>query len=375
MSTALRLRFQQRGALAWGTTWGVGFGLIEVVAVSPLQEGDLLEHVLWWLFYWLMPYWCFVGYLLVRLADSRERLGGRLGRRAAFVAIVLVSAAVQPGLVMGISLLTLTLMPSIAAYAPHALMVAPTLDTWSNIGLYNVWITLFYGGLLMAARTFTARAEHIRSLLYSTAMARSRTEALLDAERLQALQSQIDPMLLLDSLQALERRYRVAPERAERLLEALVDFLRIAMQGLRAPVSSIDAELKLARAFAQLQRERDVRGAWRVIEDPPRDADRPDMASLRFPSLLMLPLLALGGENGRPLLRASSSGGRTVISLRGLVTQLPAELGQTIRARLGVLYGEHFSLHSGSSLTHRLDITLQEPGTSRGESLEATTPR
>jgi hypothetical protein len=375
MSNALRPRSQQRGAIAWGTTWGVGFGLIEVVTVSPLQEGDLVEHVVWWLLYWLMPYWCLVGYLLVRLADSRERLGGRLGQSAAFAAIVLISATVQPALVMGISQLTLALMPALAAYAPHALTVAPTLDTWSNIALYNVWITLFYGGMLMAARIFTVRAEHIRSLLYSNAMVRSRTEALLDAERLQALQSQIDPSLLLDSMQALEQRYRLAPARAERLLEALVDFLRVAMQGLRAPVSSVEAEIKLARAFAQLQRERDLRGAWRVVEEPPRDADGPDMASLRFPSLLMLPLLALGGENGRPLLRARSEGGRTVISLHGLSAQVPAELGQTIRARLSVLYGEHFSLDSGSSGAHRLDITLQEPPTSRGESLHATIPR
>jgi len=353
----------------------VGFGLIEVVAVSPLQDGGLLEHLVWWLVYWLIPYWCVVGYLLVRLADGRERLGGRLGQCAAFLAIVLVSAAVQPPLVMGLSMLTRRVFPSIDTYASHAITIGPTLDTWSNIALYNVWVTLFYGGLLMAARIFAVRAEHIRALVYSCAMARSRTEALLDTERLQALQSQIDPTLLLDTMQELEQRYRAAPDRAERLLEDLVDFLRFAMQGLRSPVSTVEAELKLARAFARLQSERDVRGAWRVIEDPPSNSGSPDLASRRFPSLLMLPLLALGGPNGRPLLRARSENARTVISLHGLAARIPADLRQKIRARLGMIYGEHFSLDDEPSDGHQLAITLFEPETRRGESLEATAPR
>lgn len=379
MSAALRLGFERRGAIAWGTTWGVGFGLIEVVTVSPLQEGDLVEHVVWWLLYWLMPYWCLVGYLLVRLADRREHLGGWPGQCAAFVALALASAALQPPLVMGLATLTRRVFPSLDTHAAHAITVAPTLDTWSNVALYNVWIMLFYGGLLMAARIFTVRAERIRSLLHASAMARSRTESLLDAERLQALQSQIDPTLLLDSMQELELRYRVAPDRAERLLEALVDFLRAAMHGLRVSVSSVDAEIRLAHAFAQLQRERGVRGAWRIIEESAdadrtgadrmgsdrtgadwMGADRAGMASCRFPSLLMLPLLALGGENGRPLLRVRSEGGRTVISLQGLAAEIPAALAQQIRARLRVLHGDHFSVESGSSAVHQLAITLQE---------------
>jgi signal transduction histidine kinase len=375
VSAAPRPRFEQRGALAWGTAWAVGFGLIEVIAVSPLQEGGLLEHVVWWLIYWLMPYWCVVGFLLVRLADRRERMGGKPGLIAAFMAIVLVAAAAQPPLVMGLTMFSRHAFPKFDVYAPHALAIAPSLDTWGNIGLYNVWITLFYGGLLLAARIFATRAEHVRALLYSSAMTRSRSAALLDAERLRTLQTQIDPRLLLDSMQELERRYRVAPERAERLLEALVDFLRVAMHGLRIPVSTVAAELKLARAFAQLQSERGLRGAWRVVEDPPPDAGRIDMSSQRFPSLLMLPLLALGGETGRPVLRAQTGSGRTVISLHGLAAQIPADLKQQIQARLRVLYGENFILDGGSPAGQGLAITLQEPITSGGANLETITPR
>lgn len=320
-----------------------------------------------------MPYWCLVGVFLVRLADHRTRLGGRGGLAAGFLAILLLSAAVQPPLVMGLTLFIHRAFPPIGTYTTHLVAIAPTVEGWGTIALYHAWITSFYGGLLIAARIFASRAEHIRTLMHSSAMARSRTEALLDAERLQALQSQIDPTLLLDSMRDLEQRYRVAPERAERLLEALVGFLRVAMHGLRAPVSTVDAELKLARAFALLQSERGVRGAWRVVEDTPQAAHA-DLPARKFPSLLMLPLLALGEDNGRPLLRAVRDRGRTVISLHGLREQLPPMLGHQIRARLRVLYGENFGLESGSAGTHHLAITLREPWTLQGENVDATTP-
>lgn len=46
MNAPQRPRPEGRSALAWGTTWGVGVGMIEAVAVSPLSEGGLLEHVI-----------------------------------------------------------------------------------------------------------------------------------------------------------------------------------------------------------------------------------------------------------------------------------------------------------------------------------------
>ena len=93
----------------------------------------------------------------------------------------------------------------------------------------------------------------MRSLLHANAVARNRTQAILDEARLQALQRQVDPALLLSSMGELEKRYRNEPDGAERLLETLVEFLRCAMPGLREPVSTVDTELRLARAYVRLQ--------------------------------------------------------------------------------------------------------------------------
>jgi len=209
---------------------------------------------------------------------------------------------------------------------------------------------------------FTVRVERTRHLLHQSAMARSRAEALLDTARLQALQSQIDPTLLLDSMRELEQRYRKSPERAERLLEALVEFLRFAMHGLRMPVSTLDAELQLARAYSHLQLERGVESAWRIVEEP-----SPLLAQIEFPSLLMLLLMALG-EGGRPMLRVLVHSGRTVLSLHGLSQSVSAELRQQIQIRLYALYGERFQLEFHLPSVHQFSITLQTTPTLTGES-------
>jgi hypothetical protein len=249
--------------------------------------------------------------------------------------------------------------PQFGHYATDLQTNAPTLDNWSGFFVYQLWECPFYGGLLVAARIFTLRVERSGHLLHQSAAGRSRTEALLDEARLQALQLQIDPNLLLESMKELEQRYRANPQRAERLLEVLVEFLRCAMPGLQVPVSTLDAELQLARAYSHLQHERGVNGAWRIVEDPRVEDPGRRGAPLKFPRLLMLRLLALGGEGGQPTLQVGAEGGQTVLSLHGLSLGISAEFSQQIRTRLQALYGEGFGVESEAPEPRQLRISLQ----------------
>jgi Histidine kinase len=364
MSAALSFRSGSRGATYWGVTWGVGVGIVEYLIVAPIDEWGSMRQLLFWLLYWGMPFWCLVGRMFVWLADHHERIAPRGRLLAAFLALSVLSAALDPLLSFALIRLTKQAFPQFGHYAAEL----PIDPMWTNfsffqIWLYQLWVTTFYGGLLVAARIFTVRVERTRHLLHQSAMARSGTEALLDDARLQALQSQIDPNLLLDSMQELDQRYRANPQRAERLLEALVEFLRYAIHGLRVPVSTLAAELQLARAFSHLQHERGVDGAWRIVED-----SEPPSTPLKFPSLLMLQLLALGGDSGRPMLRVRAESGQTVLSLHGFSLSVSAELHQQIRARLYALYGERFDVESRLPTAHHLRITLQPISILSGES-------
>jgi len=362
MSGTPFFRFGSRSAAYWGITWGVGVGIVEYLAVAPIDDWGSLQPLIFWLLYWMMPYWCLVGCVFVGLADRHEHIAHRGRFIAAFLLLCLIAAVLQPLLSIGLISLTLDAFPGFERYAAAAGATRTQWSNFSTVSVYQLWETLFYGGLLVAARVFTVRAERTRHLLHQSAMARSRTEGLLDAARLQALQSQIDPNLLLDSMHELEQRYRASPERAERLLEALVEFLRYAMHGLRVPVSTLDAELHLAHAFSQLQHERGVESAWRIVEEP-----TPSATPFKFPSLLMLPLMALGGDGGRPMLRVRADGGQAILSLHGLSRSVPTELSQQVKSRLYALYGERFHFESNLSNGNQLRITLQPTSTPSGE--------
>jgi hypothetical protein len=180
-----------------------------------------------------------------------------------------------------------------------------------SLTVYNLWINLFYGGLLMMAYSLALRRERALSLLHANAVARNHTQAILDEARLQALQRQVDPALLLNSMGELEKRYRNEPDRAERLLETLVEFLRCAMPGLREPISTVEAELRLARAYVSLQEERGSGHGW-SIEELQNGPCTP------ISSLLMLRLLALGAHGSNSLLTTRSANGQVTLTFSGL---------------------------------------------------------
>jgi hypothetical protein len=362
MIGAASFGFGSRSALYWGVTWGVGVGVVEYLAVAPIDDWGSVQQLLFWLLYWMMPYWCLVGCLFVGLADRHERIAHRGRFMAAFISLCVIAAVLQPLLSIGLVRLTTDVFPGLGPYAAAAGATLTQWSNWSTISVYQLWETSFYGGLLVAARILTVRVERTRHLLHQSAMARSRTEGLLDAARLQALQSQIDPNLLLDSMHELEQRYRASPERAERLLEALVEFLRYAMHGLRVAVSTLDAEMQLARAFSQLQRERGMESAWRIVEEA-----APPGIVFRFPSLLMLPLMALGGDGGRPMLRVRLESEQAVLSLYGLSRSVSAELRQQVQSRLYALYGKRFCFEFHLSTPNQLRITLQPTPITSGE--------
>lgn len=362
MSGSAPLGFGSRSATYWGVTWGVAVGIVEYLIVAPIDDWGSVQQLIFWLLYWTVPFWCVVGCIFVGVADRHEHFARRGRFLAAFVSLCVIAAVVQPLVSIGLIRLTIEAFPGFERYADASGATRTQWSNWSTVSVYQLWETLFYGGLLVAARIFTLRAERTRHLLHQSAMARSRIESSLDTARLEALQSQIDPSLLLDSMQELEQRYRASPDRAERLLEALVEFLRYAMHGLRAPVSTLEAELQLARAFSSLQQERGMEDAWRIVEEP-----APPTTPLKFPSLLMLPLMALGG-GGRPMLRVRAESGQTVLSLHGLCRSVSAELRQQIKGRLYALYGDRFQVESPLPTPHQLRITLQVPSIPTGES-------
>lgn len=344
--------FEGRRILAWGFIWACLVAVLESLDMSPGRWASP-QLFLWWLTYWALPLWWLIGALLLYLTNRLQRRGALLAATVALLVVLPLPALIQARLSAAMSQMTRSL-PFLSRFAEQ-LGVMPTAATLSAIGLYNSWVYFFHGALLLTVYLLTMRSERLHAMLHASAMARNRMQGLLDAERLLALQTQIAPSLVLEIMRELEQRYRRDPEAAERLLDALVEFLRCASHGLRRSTSTVEAEIRLAGAFATLQQERGLASAWRIAVD--RGLGK---AVTTFPSLLMLRLLALG-EGGRPLLRVRAEDSLTMLSLHGLTHDLPPELHQEICASLRALHGDRFRIERRASQLYELSIELLHP--------------
>jgi signal transduction histidine kinase len=97
------------------------------------------------------------------------------------------------------------------------------------------------------------RRERAMGAARQAALASDRSEL---AARLAALQSQIEPHFIYNTLGNLRALVRTAPEQAEQLLAHLTSYLRAAMPSLRAPWRTVGQELDLASDYLAIMRVR-----------------------------------------------------------------------------------------------------------------------
>src|SRR5258706_5868944 len=175
----------------------------------------------------------------------------------------------------------------------------------------------------------------------------------LVAARLSALTHRLQPHFLFNALNAVSAAIYEDPNRADRMLERVSDFLRAT---LRVPASSIvplSAEFELARQYLEVMKTR--------LEDRLQFEIECDAgsASSQVPALLLQPLLENAIEHGQnPVsgrvdvrLEATRTNGFVTISIRdrgcGFPPNGPGSNGHGLsnaRQRLKTVYRDHASL-------------------------------
>jgi hypothetical protein len=215
--------------------------------------------------------------------------------------------------------------------------------------VYLGWGLLIYGGLFVCAIALAHRAERTQALLGRSEIARIRSETLFSRAQAMGLQGCVDPAFLLRVLDEMQQRYAVDVASADRLLDRLVAFLRLAMPGVRSGHSTLGAEVLAARSYARLVAELDPgRGAWHCDIDSV-------LTDMSFPPLLLLPLLdRLGAQQpaGLPLrMKAKSGSSQATLTLHGRAG--PGWLGDDLLYRLRVGLR---TVHAGAS------VAVAEPG-------------
>jgi hypothetical protein len=118
--------------------------------------------------------------------------------------------------------------------------------------LYGFWQLCFWGAAGAVLHATSQRGTRSEIALSNVQLARLHSERSLSELRLAALQARVEPEFLLATLRTVERFCATDPPIADRVLEALIRFLRDASPQLRGHVSSVDQECRLLKNYLRL---------------------------------------------------------------------------------------------------------------------------
>lgn len=196
---------------------------------------------------------------------------------------------------------------------------------------------------------------------------------LLAEAKLRALQAQIEPHFLYNTLANVVSLIGPDPARARHMLERLIDFLRASLSASRAERSTLGAELDLAAAYLDLLGVRmGARLSWRIEAGD-------DVRALPLAPMLVQPLVEnaiMHGlepkvEGGEIVVRARRMDGGLCVDIAddgiGLVDAAPRPGGgvglSNLRERLRSLYGPDARLHlmenPAGGVTSRLLLPME----------------
>ena len=116
---------------------------------------------------------------------------------------------------------------------------------WSSVGSIGYWL---FRSLRedQLAREELADAECCRETL----------QAQMVEARLSALQAQIEPHFLFNTLANVKRLYETVPHQGREMLSSLISYLRAALPSMRQSGSTLGRELDLARSFLTILKMR-----------------------------------------------------------------------------------------------------------------------
>jgi hypothetical protein len=151
---------------------------------------------------------------------------------------------------------------------------------------------LLWWGLAAAAWYAVKSAEHRAAELAREELASDQLRATTAAARLQALQAQVEPHFLFNTLAHVKWLYQRDPGRGRHMLDRFLDYLQAALPRVRQSATTLEQELQLARAYLDLQQLRIGDRLEFSIDVPP------EIASLRFPPLMLLTLVENAIKHG-----------------------------------------------------------------------------
>jgi len=207
------------------------------------------------------------------------------------------------------------------------------------------------GCVVVAALLLREKHARDEARLLQAEAERHRLEKNFLEARLQLMQAQVEPHFLFNTLANVQHLVEADPPAAARMLESLIQYLRVAVPQMRESTTNLGRELDMARAFLEINR---VRMGSRLDFA----IDVPDALKCRaFPPMMLISLVENAikhgvdpcCECGTITIRASDVGGRLRVSVadtgEGVTPKKGGGVGlANIRERLRALYGQRANL-------------------------------
>ena len=277
-----------------------------------------------------------LGLLAVALGSALmpQRIGPRV-RWATMFALLALAASASAGVRLWMSR-----YPMIGA-REEATWFADVIALWTTLGL------MAYGLLGSVRRQATARRRLGQQIAERSALSAAALEA-----RLTVLQAQIEPHFLFNTLANVRRLCEVDPQRGQRMLGSLLDYLRAALPAMRRSSTLLSEEFALVRAYLSVLQHR-MGGRLRFdVELSERLADAP-IPPLILPTLVENAIrhgLAPLPEGGTITVDAVRDGSQVVVRVADDGAGFKAASGSGVglantRARLSALFGGAASLN------------------------------
>jgi hypothetical protein len=235
-------------------------------------------------------------------------------------------------------------------------------------GLVLLFVPLFI--LTIIAKFFIDRsraAQRLADLKRKEAEYHRMSQQVTEA-KLQALQAQVEPHFLYNTLANVQALTEVDPQRAHTMVGHLIQYLRNALPKMRGSISTVGQEVELVRAYLNILQMRMGRRLSFEISVPE------SLLATPFPPLMLPSLVENAIKHG---LEPQRDGGAVIIGaqaqdgrLRLVVSDTGRGFGETvgagvglenIRERLRALYGETAKLTLESNAPAGVIATIEVP--------------
>jgi signal transduction histidine kinase len=244
-------------------------------------------------------------------------------------------------------------------------------DVWRmglGAGLILIFIPMFI--LVVVSKFFIDRsraAQRLAEMKRKEADYHRMSQQVTEA-KLSALQAQVEPHFLYNTLASVQALTEVDPAQANAMTGHLIQYLRNALPKMRESVSTVGQEIELVRAYLNILQMRMGKRLGFEIAVPAELMDAP-FPPLMLPSLVENAIkhgLEPQREGGMVTITAHADDGKLRLVVadtgRGFADALGSGVGLTnIRERLAALYGDAASLTLVANSPHGVVATIEVP--------------